>query len=98
MEARTPTADVFACRYWNHTAITVVGGARYRIRVVPGVGETLKDASCTARSIAGEEWHSVAHTIADLAHGKRVDDARWFALIGTIDKAHPFVAVERLAP
>jgi hypothetical protein len=54
----------------------------------------VEDASFTARSIAGEDWSSVPHKIAELVHGKRVDEARWFALIATIDKAHPFVVVD----
>jgi hypothetical protein len=89
-----PTTDIRADTYWNDTGIHLIAGARYRFSVVPGVGETLKDASFTARSIAGEDWTSVAHKTGELFHGKRVDDARWFALIGTIDKEHPFVITD----
>jgi hypothetical protein len=63
----------------------------YRVKVVPGIGEPLRDASFTARSIEGEDWNSLAHKAAALVHGKRKDDAKWFALIGTVDKKHPWV-------
>ena len=86
-----PTADIFADRYWNETGIQLVAGSRYKFSVVSGVGATLKDASFTARSIAGEDWKSLPHKTAELFNGKRVDDARWFALIGTVGKEHPFV-------
>ncbi len=62
--------------------------------VVPGLGEPLKDAGFIARSIAGEDWQSLPHKTASLVHGKRKDDARWFALIGTVDKEHPWVIVD----
>jgi hypothetical protein len=88
------TTDVFAGHYWNETGIRLVAGGRYRIRVVPGVGAPLQDASFTARSIAGEDWTSVPHKIAELVHGKRLDTARWFALIATIDKAYAFIVTD----
>jgi hypothetical protein len=89
-----PTADISTERYWNETGIQLIAGCRYTFSVVPGVGATLKDASFTARSIAGEDWKSLPHKTAELFHGKRMDDARWFALIGTIDKEHPFVIAD----
>ena len=59
---------------------------------------TLEHRSTTAQfpagSIEGEDWDSLPHKAADLVHGKRVDDARWFALIGTVDKKHPWVIVD----
>jgi hypothetical protein len=69
-------------------------GERYRITVVPDVGEPLGDAGFRARSIAGEAWDSLPHKLAQLVHGKRVDSANWFALIGTIDKTHPWVITD----
>jgi hypothetical protein len=89
-----PIADIHTANYWNPTGIRLVAGARYRTSVVPGVGEPLKDASFTAGSIAGEEWKSLAHRSAELFKAKRVDDARWFALIGTVDKTSPFVITD----
>ena len=66
-----PTADIFAGRYWNETGIHLVAGSRYKFSVVSGVGATLKDASFTARSIAGEDWKSLPHKTAELFNGKR---------------------------
>ena len=63
--------------------------ASYRMTVMVGTGAPLRDASFDARSIEGEDWHSLAHKTAELVHGKRVDQAKWFALIGTIDREHP---------
>ena len=88
------TQPIHADRYWNETGMHLVKGAQYRMTVVPGLGEPLKDASFTARSIAGEDWQSLPHKTASLVHGKRKDDARWFALIGTVDKEHPWVIVD----
>jgi len=64
-----PTADIFADRYWNETGIHLVAGCRYKFSVVSGVGATLKDASFTARSIAGEDWTSLPHKTAELFNG-----------------------------
>jgi len=52
------TFDVHAKRHWNATGLHLTQGARYRATVVPGVGDTLKDASFTAGTIAGEDWKS----------------------------------------
>ncbi len=82
------TQRIYARKYWNATGVFLRPNARYRVRVVPGVGEPLHDASYTAKSIDGEDWNSFAHKTASLAHGKRKDDANWFALIGTVDKKH----------
>ena len=41
--------------------------------------------------IEGEDWKSVPHRTAELFRGKRVDDGKWFALIGRADKQHPWV-------
>jgi len=84
-----PTADIFADRYWNETGIHLVAECRYKFSVVSGVGATLKDASFTARSIAGEDWTSLPRKTAELFNGKRMDNARWFAPIGTVGKEHP---------
>ena len=64
---------------------------KYRLSVVPDVGEPLFDASFKARTIEGKDWESAAHWTAELFNAKRVDDAKWFALIGTVDKQHPWV-------
>jgi len=85
------TEQIHADRYWNDTGVNLRQGTRYRFTVVPGIGAPLRDASYEAPSIDGVDWQSVAHKTADLFHGKRVDDARWFALIGTVDKQHPWV-------
>ena len=85
------TQPIHANKYWNDTGVRLEKNARYRTSVVPGVGAPLRDASFEARSIAGEDWKSLPHKLGELVHGKRVDDARWFALIGTIDKEHLWV-------
>jgi uncharacterized protein (DUF2235 family) len=87
------TSRIYAINYWNPTGVFLrpEKEARYCARVVPGIGEPLHDASFTARSIAGEDWQSVPHKIADLLHGKRMKSANWFALIGTVDKKNPWV-------
>ncbi len=82
---------VCANAYWNHTGVMLRAGVRYRITVAPGVGAPLRDAQYAARSIAGENWNSLAHKTASLLHGKRKDDANWFALIGTVDQQEPWV-------
>jgi hypothetical protein len=88
------TLPIRADQYWNDTGIHLTKGAVYRMSVVHELGETLRDASFVARSIAGEDWQSLPHKTADLLHGKRLDDAKWFALVGTIDKEHPWVIVD----
>ncbi|WCM48524.1 DUF2235 domain-containing protein [Pseudomonas sp. WJP1] len=85
------TQRIYAEKYWNPTGVFLRAGVRYRAHVVPGVGEPLRDLKYIARSIDGEDWDSVAHRAASLVHGKRKDDAKWFALIGTVDKYHPWV-------
>lgn len=85
------TQRIYARKYWNRTGVFLRPGVRYRACVVPGVGEPLRDASFTALSIDGEDWTSLAHKSASLLHGKRMDDAKWFALIGTVDKKHAWV-------
>jgi len=82
---------VCANAYWNRTGVLLRAGVRYRIAVVPGVGEPLHDAQYAAGSIAGENWNSLAHKAAALIHGKRKDDANWFALIGTVDQQKPWI-------
>lgn len=87
------TSRIYAFNYWNETGVYLRprNEARYRVHLVPGVGEPLRDASCRVSGIAGADWQSVPHKIADMLHGKRVNDANWFALIGTVDKKHPWV-------
>lgn len=85
------TQRIYANKYWNPTGVFLRPGVRYRARVVPGVGEPLRDLKYVARSIEGEDWNSVAHRAASLVHGKRKDDAKWFALIGTVDKNHAWI-------
>lgn len=85
------TQRIYASEYWNLTGVYLRANVNYRVKVVPGIGEPLRDASFTARSIEGEDWNSLAHKAAALVHGKRKDDAKWFALIGTVDKKHPWV-------
>lgn len=85
------TQRICANAYWNPTGVFLRPDTRYRARVVPGIGEPLRDASNTASSIAGEDWHTLAYRTASLLHGKRKDDARWFALIATVDKKHPWI-------
>lgn len=84
------TQRIYAKDYWNQTGVFLCPG-RYKAHVVRGIGEPLRDASFTAASIDGEEWSSFAHKTASLVHGKRKDDAKWFALIGTVDKNHAWV-------
>lgn len=89
--AAQQTQRIYANRYWNETGVQLRANTAYRLRVVPGLGEPLRDATSIARSIAGEDWHDFAHKTASLVHGKRKDDARWFALIGTVDKNHAWI-------
>jgi hypothetical protein len=88
------TERIYANRYWNDTGVFLRANTRYRVKVVPNLGEPLRDASYSARSIAGEDWQSLAHRAAALAHGKRLDTAKWFALIGTVDKKHPWAMTD----
>jgi hypothetical protein len=88
------TQPIRADQYWNDTGVRLEKETQYRMTVVAGTGEPLRDASFEARSIEGEDWHSLAHKTGQLVHGKRVDDAKWFALIGTIDKEHPWVITD----
>ena len=88
------TLPILADRYWNDTGIRLEENAQYRMSVVPDAGTPLHDASFKAKSIAGEDWTSAPHEAAELVRGKRVDDARWFALIGTVDKKHPWVITD----
>jgi uncharacterized protein (DUF2235 family) len=80
------TKRIYASRYWNETGVFLKAGAKYRATLVTGAGEPLKDASQTAKGIEGEDWNSLAYKVASKIHGKRKDDAKWFALIGTVDK------------
>jgi hypothetical protein len=88
------TRPIRAEQYWNETGIHLTKGAQYRMTVVHGLGEQLHDASSVARSIEGEDWQSVPHKIANLMHGKRVDYAKWFALIGTVNREDPWVILD----
>lgn len=88
------TLPIHAARYWNDTGIHLSKGVQYRMTVVASVGEPLHDASFVAHSIAGEDWQSLPHKAATLVHGKRMDEAKWFALIGTVDKGQPWVIVD----
>ena len=88
------TQPIRADWYWNDTGVDLVEKTRYRFAVVPDVGEPLRDASFVARGIAGEDWDSLPHKTAELFRGRRVDDARWFALIGTIDRKHSWIITD----
>jgi uncharacterized protein (DUF2235 family) len=88
------TQRIYANQYWNETGVFLRANRQYRIKVVPNVGEPLLDASNNARSIDGEDWDSAAYKTASLLHGKRKDDAKWFALIGTMDKTQPWVITD----
>src|SRR5262245_30340533 len=90
----TRTQPIRADQYWNDTGVDLLERTRYRFSVVPDVGEALRDASFAARSIAGDDWDSLPHQTAELFHGKRMDDARWFALIGTIDRTQPWIITD----
>jgi hypothetical protein len=85
------TQPIHAREYWNDTGVQLKAQTKYRFSVVPNVGEPLFDASFAARTIEGEDWKSAPHMTAELFRAKRVDDAKWFALIGTVDKQHPWV-------
>ena len=88
------TRPIHAKEYWNDTGVQLKAQAKYRLSVVAGVGEPLFDASFKARTIEGEDWKSVPHATAELLRLKRVDNAKWFALIGTVDKQHPWVITD----
>ena len=88
------TQPIQANQYWNDTGVRLTEKTRYRMTVVPGTGAPLHDASFQARSIEGEDWDSLPHKAAELVHGKRADDAKWFALIGTVDRKHPWVIID----
>lgn len=85
------TERIYANQYWNRTGIYLRPNVTYEVRVVPGTGEPLRDAEFLSRGIEGEEWNSIAHRTSSQIHGKRNDDAKWFALIATVDKKHPKV-------
>lgn len=85
------TQRIYAREYWNKTGVLLQSGVTYRASVVRDVGEPLRDGNSTAEGIDGAEWNTVAHKTASLLHGKRKDDAKWFALIGTVDKNHAWV-------
>jgi hypothetical protein len=91
---RQRTQPIHADRYWNDTGVDLTQGTQYRFSVVPDIGAPLRDASFVARSIEGEDWRSLPHKAAELVHGKRVDEARWFALIGTVDLKQPWVITD----
>ena len=85
------TKPIYANQFWNETGVFLRAHTPYHITVLPGVGEPLRDANYFSPSIEGVEWDSLAHTSAAIMHGKRKDDANWFALIGTIDKKVPWI-------
>lgn len=85
------TQRVYAAEYWNCTGVYLRANEDYRIKVVPNLGEPLRDASHISPTIAGEDWNTSAHNIAAKLHGKRMDSAPWFALIATVDKKHPHI-------
>jgi hypothetical protein len=89
------TRPICAARYWNDTGVRLKKGASYRLTVVPGSGEPLRDAGFIARGIEGEQWHSVPHDAAVLMHGKRLDSAKWFALVGTVEMRDPWAITDR---
>jgi hypothetical protein len=91
---RRRTLPICASSYWNDTGVLLAAGRRYRASVVPNFGEPLMDASFRARTIAGEDWQSLPHKTAQLLHGKRLDSAKWFALIGTVDQDAPWVITD----
>lgn len=84
------TQRIYANQYWNETGVSLRANRQYRIKVVPNLGEPLRDASNIARGITGEDWDSAAYKTAAFLHGKRKADAKWFALIGTVDKTQPW--------
>ena len=87
------TERIFANRYWNDTGIALVKGKRYRLSVRPGEGEPLCDKGFKARSIEGEDW-GLLHRVASVVRAKRMDGEKWFALIGTVNREHPWRIVD----
>lgn len=85
------TDRIYASQYWNRTGVYLEKGASYCLKVVPGIGEPLRDASHEATSISGEKWSSIAHKTAAAIRGKRRDNENWFALIGTIEQTDAFL-------
>ena len=85
------TQRIFANHYWNATGVQLRQGQKYRLKVVKELGEPLRDAEYLSPTIEGQDWKSAAHKTAAFLHGKRHDEARWFALIGTVDKEQPWV-------
>ena len=77
--------------YWNATGALSNREQKYRLKVVEGVGEPLRDEEYVCPTIEGLESKSTPHRAAVLLGSKRKDDAKWFALIGTVDKEHPWV-------
>jgi hypothetical protein len=90
----TRTQPIHANQYWNDTGVDLIAHTRYRLTVMPHVGEALKDAKYEAKSIAGEDWNSLPYKIGEILHLKRMDEARWFALIGTIDRSHAWIVTD----
>lgn len=85
------TQRIYACQYWNATGVLLNREQRYRLKVVEGVGEPLRDAKYLSPTIDGLEWNSTPHKAGALLKSKRKDDAKWFALIGTVDKKNPWI-------
>lgn len=81
------TAPIEADKTWNETGVLLVEGSTYLISSQK-ILEPLKDASWESDSIEGKNWQGFWHKL--FAKAKRKSDADWFALIGTIDKQHPW--------
>jgi hypothetical protein len=88
------TQRIRARDYWNATGVFLRAGVQYRARVVPGVGEPLRDKDQLSHTIAGEDWNGFTYRTAAILHGKRKNDAKWFALIGTVDQDHPWAITD----
>jgi uncharacterized protein (DUF2235 family) len=82
------TQRIYARNYWNETGVYVRKDLQYRVRLVQGIGEPLRDDKRLAGSINGEDWTGFTYKTAELLHGKRNTKAKWFALVGTVDKEH----------
>lgn len=81
------TAPIYAKNEWNDTGAILEKGKTYRISSL-SIIEPLKDENWESRSIYGEDWQGFWHKLFSKA--KRNKGANWFALVGTVDKKHPW--------
>lgn len=81
------TNPIYANKMWNQTGVILEKGKMYQISTV-SVLEPFRDANWESKSIVGQDWQGFWHK--HFTKFKRKKNENWFALIGTIDKKHPW--------